>query len=120
MITMAEAKMPVLIYLIAITHPLQGLFNCMVYFRPRYLKFRERDNEEYRIASSLRALDLRVPSLLNKEWWENLRSHKYGNDNSIKIDNSQNDAENTSSNNEKDECTIVCIHDTTEHAQQAA
>ena len=117
---MAEAKMPILIYFIAITHPLQGLFNCMVYFRPRYLKFRERDSEEYRIASSLRALDLRVPSLLNKEWWESLRSHKYGNDNSNKVDNSQHDAANTSSNNGNDASTIVCIHDTAEHAQQAA
>jgi hypothetical protein len=57
-----------LFYLISITHPLQGVGNAIVYFRPRYLKFRDRDSEELRLSSALRSLDLPVPSFLRGEW----------------------------------------------------
>ena len=56
-----------LLYIISITHPLQGVGNCVVYFRPRYLKFRIREPEEYRVASILRALDMKVPSILLRQ-----------------------------------------------------
>jgi len=57
-----------LFYLISITHPLQGVGNALVYFRPRYLKFRDRDSEELRLSSALRSLDLPVPAFLRGEW----------------------------------------------------
>lgn len=41
-----------------------GVGNALVYFRPKYLKFRERDSEELRIASLFRTLDLPVPKCL--------------------------------------------------------
>jgi len=56
-----------LLYIISITHPLQGVGNCVVYFRPRYLKFRIREPEEYRLASAMRALDMKVPSNLSRQ-----------------------------------------------------
>ena len=56
-----------LLYIISITHPLQGVGNCVVYFRPRYLKFRIREPEEYGIASVMRALDIKVPSILSRQ-----------------------------------------------------
>ena len=56
-----------LLYIISITHPLQGVGNCVVYFRPRYLKFRIREPDEYRIASTMRALDMKVPSILSRQ-----------------------------------------------------
>jgi len=56
-----------LLYIISITHPLQGVGNCVVYFRPRYLKFRIREPEEYILASILRALDMKVPSILSRQ-----------------------------------------------------
>lgn len=45
-----------------------------VYFRPVYLKFRERDHEELRLASMMRALDITLPSILSIDWWRALRS----------------------------------------------
>lgn len=39
-----------------------------VYFRPRYLKFRERDNTELRLASAFRACDLAVPRFLTNRY----------------------------------------------------
>lgn len=57
-----------LFYLISITHPLQGVGNAIVYFRPRYVKFRDRDSEELCLSSALRSLDLPVPALLRGEW----------------------------------------------------
>jgi hypothetical protein len=71
-----------LFYIISITHPLQGVGNALVYFRPRYLKFRDRDNEEWRLSSALRSLDLPVPSILTSEWWRTLRSSRNDNDDS--------------------------------------
>ena len=56
--------------------------NVSVYFRPRYLKFRDRDNEEWRLSSALRSLDLPVPSILTSEWWRTLRSSRNDNDDS--------------------------------------
>ena len=53
-----------------------------VYFRPRYLKFRDRDNEELRLSSALRSLDLPVPSVLTSEWWRTLCSNRKSNDGS--------------------------------------
>ncbi|KAL7539380.1 hypothetical protein ACHAXR_009245 [Thalassiosira sp. AJA248-18] len=58
--TLSSDSSPVLFYMISITYPLQ------VYFRPRYLKFRERDSEELRLASIFRALDVRVPTILSR------------------------------------------------------
>ena len=56
--------------------------NVSVYFRPKYLKFRDRDNGELRLSSALRSLDLPVPSILTSEWWRTLRSIRNDNDNS--------------------------------------
>jgi hypothetical protein len=53
--------------------------NVSVYFRPKYLKFRDRDNEELRLSCTLRSLDLPVPSLLTSEWWRTLPLSRYGN-----------------------------------------
>ncbi|KAL3784427.1 LOW QUALITY PROTEIN: hypothetical protein ACHAW5_006533 [Stephanodiscus triporus] len=71
-----------LYYLISITHPLQGVGIAVVYFRPRYLKFRDRDNEELRLSSALRSLDLPVPSILTSEWWRTLCSKSSSSDGS--------------------------------------
>ena len=53
----------------------------VVYFRPKYLKFRERDPNEFRLASILRALDITdrlsiLSTILSKEWWQTLRSNR--------------------------------------------
>ena len=56
-------------WLPSITQPTQGFANALVFFRPRYLKFRSRDEDEFRIASVLRVLDLSVPRILDTEWW---------------------------------------------------
>jgi len=69
---------PALVYIISITHPLQGVGNALVYFRPRYKKFRERDHEELRLASVLRTLDITVPPILSLEWWRSLIVHSRG------------------------------------------
>lgn len=66
---------PALVYVISITYPLQGVANAFVYFRPRYRKFRERDNDELRLASAFRALDIKVPKVLSVEWWRALPSN---------------------------------------------
>mmetsp|Transcript_39798 Transcript_39798/g.85809 ORF Transcript_39798/g.85809 Transcript_39798/m.85809 type:complete len:358 (-) Transcript_39798:605-1678(-) len=70
MVTMSNVESSVLLYIISITHPLQGVANAFVYFRPKYRKFRERDNDELRIASILRTLEYRVPKLLDLDWWQ--------------------------------------------------
>ena len=41
----------------------------MMYFRPQYLKHRERGASDLRIASVLRVLNINVPCLLSVEWW---------------------------------------------------
>lgn len=58
------------LYMVAVTHPTQGVWISMVYFRPQYLKYRERDALDFRIASVLRVLNLSVPRFLTIEWWE--------------------------------------------------
>ena len=52
------------------TQPTQGFANALVFFRPRYLKFRSRDDDEFRAASVLRVFNLSVPRILDTEWWE--------------------------------------------------
>jgi hypothetical protein len=46
----------------------------MVYFRPQYLKFRQRDPSDFRITSVLRVLNIKVPRFLTVEWWQS-RDH---------------------------------------------
>lgn len=71
-----------LVYFISITHPWQGVANAVVFFRPSYLKFRERDSDEMRIKSILRTLDIAVPKILSSSWWRTLLN-KNDNDDSI-------------------------------------
>mmetsp|Transcript_23735 Transcript_23735/g.50810 ORF Transcript_23735/g.50810 Transcript_23735/m.50810 type:complete len:358 (-) Transcript_23735:782-1855(-) len=82
MLTMKDFDNKALLYIISITHPLQGVANAYVYFRPRYKKFRERDSDELRLASALRALDLKVPNFLSVDWWRALRSKNSEDDDS--------------------------------------
>eukprot|EP00970_Alexandrium_tamarense_P015017 scaffold4595_cov191-Alexandrium_tamarense.AAC.1 len=58
-----------LLYTLTITYPMQGVWVTMVYFRPQYLKHRERGASDLRIASVLRVLNINVPCLLSVEWW---------------------------------------------------
>ena len=71
--TIASIDSSALVYIISITYPLQGAMNAFVFFRPRYLKYRERDKEELRLASILRAVDINVPKVLSVDWWRRLR-----------------------------------------------
>jgi len=71
---MSEMDSPALLYIISFTYPLQGVADAFVYFRPRYQKFRERDNKELRLASIFRSLDMKVPKILCVDWWQMLRS----------------------------------------------
>ena len=71
--TMDSNDSSALVYIISITYPLQGAMNAVVFFRPRYLKYRERDKEELRLASILRAVDVNVPKILSVDWWRRLR-----------------------------------------------
>ena len=95
-----------LLYIISITHPLQGVGNCVVYFRPRYLKFRIREPEEYRISSILRALDMKVPLILSRQrpvrdWCcRKVRRHKSKLDTPKEVDTPQ-------MNGINNECTAV-------------
>lgn len=59
-----------ILYIGAVTHPTQGVWISMVYFRPKYLKFRQRDPRDFRIASVMRVLNLSVPRFLTNDWWE--------------------------------------------------
>ena len=61
-----------LIYILSITHPSQGFLNSLVYFRPSYLKYRHRDEKEFRLASIFRVLNIPVPRVLLVEWWKSL------------------------------------------------
>jgi hypothetical protein len=70
-----SAHVSAILYFVALTHPTQGVWISMVYFRPQYLKFRERDASDFRIASVLRVLNLRVPRIFGVEWWESWRGH---------------------------------------------
>lgn len=70
-----SAHVSAILYFVAFTHPTQGVWISMVYFRPQYLKYRERDASDFRIASVLRALNLGVPRFLAVEWWESWRVH---------------------------------------------
>jgi hypothetical protein len=59
-----------LLYILSITHPSQGFLNSLVFFRPSYLKYRHRDEKEFRLASICRVLNIPVPKVLLVEWWE--------------------------------------------------
>ncbi|KAL7541328.1 hypothetical protein ACHAWF_006907 [Thalassiosira exigua] len=78
--TMAREGSPTLLYLISITLPLQGVMNALVFFRPKYLKYRKRHIEELRLKSILRTLDLAVPKILSAEWWRSLKSNQIDED----------------------------------------
>ena len=67
-----------LIYILALTQPTQGVWNALVFFRPQYLKYRERDPTEYRLASIFRVLGISVPQSLSMEWWKSLWSDAGG------------------------------------------
>ena len=56
-----------LLYILSITNPSQGFLNSLVFFRPSYLKYRYRDEEEFRLASICRVLNIPVP-----RWWKSL------------------------------------------------
>ena len=58
-----------LFYILSITHPSQGFLNALVFFRPSYLKYRYRDEREWRLASICRVLHIPVPRILLVEWW---------------------------------------------------
>ena len=66
-----------LFYILSITHPSQGFLNALVFFRPSYLKYRYRDEKEWRLASICRVLHIPVPRLLVGEWCTSLRSNRY-------------------------------------------
>ena len=68
MSTMAVIDSPVLLYIISVTNPLQGVANAIVYFRPQYKTFRDRDHNELRLASAFRAVQLRVPKVLHADY----------------------------------------------------
>lgn len=61
-----------LLYILSISHPSQGFLNSLVYFRPSYLKYRHRDDKEFRLASICRVLNVPVPRTLLVEWWKSL------------------------------------------------
>lgn len=61
-----------LLYVLSITHPSQGCLNSLVYFRPSYIKYRHRDEHEFRLASICRVLNIPVPRVLLVEWWTSL------------------------------------------------
>lgn len=61
-----------LFYILSITHPSQGFLNALVFFRPSYLKYRYRDEKEWRLASICRVLHIPVPRILLVEWWTSL------------------------------------------------
>lgn len=65
-----------ILYIGVCTHSMQGVWISMVYFRPYYLKFRQRDPDDFRIASLMRVLNLSVPRVLTVEWWETLNCRK--------------------------------------------
>lgn len=71
--TMAAIDSPALLYFISVTNPLQGVANAIVYFRPQYRTFRERDHNEPRLASVFRALQLTVPKVLYVDYRRVLR-----------------------------------------------
>lgn len=54
-----------------------SVWNALVYFRPQYQKFRERDGTELKIASILRVLGVPVPEtpkILSTKRWKTPRS----------------------------------------------
>lgn len=61
-----------LLYILSFTHPSQGFLNSLVYFRPSYLRYRRRDDKEFRLASICRVLNVPVPKILLVEWWKSL------------------------------------------------
>ena len=65
-----------ILYIGAFTHPTQGVWISMVYFRPYYLKFRQRDPNDFRMASLMRVLNLSVPRVLTVEWWQTINCRK--------------------------------------------
>ena len=65
-----DVDVSAILYIGAVTHPTQGVWISMVYFRPKYLKFRQRDPHDFRLASVMRVLNLSVPRILTNDWWE--------------------------------------------------
>ena len=65
-----------LLYILSITHPSQGFLNSLVFFRPSYLKYRQRDEKEFRLASICRVLNVPVPRVLLVEWWKSFIESK--------------------------------------------
>jgi len=69
-----------LLYILSITHPSQGFLNSLVFFRPSYLKYRHRDQKEFRLASICRVLNIPVPRILLVEWWKSFFKWKESED----------------------------------------
>lgn len=90
------------LYIASATHPTQGVWISMVYFRPQYLKFRLRDPDDFRIASVLRVLNLSVPQFLTHEWWQSRRLDK-GKENKETNDTSRNESRFSSSTDRNNE-----------------
>ena len=92
-----------ILYIASVTYPTQGVWISMVYFRPKYLKFRQRIPEDLRVASVLRVLNLSVPRCLTAEWWDrrNDKSKKNASTNESKEPSSgeQNNHEGGQDNN---------------------
>ncbi len=61
-----------LVYILALTMPTQGVWNALVYFRPQYLKYRDRDSSELKITSIGRVIGVHIPRCCTAEWRRSL------------------------------------------------
>jgi len=78
-----DAHSAALIYILALTMPTQGVWNALVYFRPQYLKYRERDSSELKITSLCRVIGVRIPRCCIAEWRQSLISYREEEDVSV-------------------------------------
>ena len=101
-----------ILYIGVCTHSMQGVWISMVYFRPYYLKFRQRDPDDFRIASLMRVLNLSVPRVLTVEWWETLNCRKSTSVDGPSYNESENndamiETKNDATNMKKSEPTLI-------------
>jgi heme/copper-type cytochrome/quinol oxidase subunit 2 len=95
-----ELDVSAILYIASVTYPTQGVWISMVYFRPKYLKFRQRIPDDFMIASVLRVLNLSVPRYLTTEWWDDWKNDR------PKKNVSANESQVPGSGEQNDECEL--------------